>query len=505
MFYLNNFKTLLMVAIAFSFLSATVALAEDVIQVTSSEVKTIDLTQESSGAAGSGIVDGIKNFFKGDPAAKGDDELNKNLDIDFAKLHQEVETKFAEARALAMTSNNYEKLKTVGTRFSAERASCTKWHASAASSCLENLSEHMISGTSKVNALLSTLNVFGVNDSCNKMGQAMNIAQVALTGYTGVCGAMKSGCGLFCVGARKTLGELQKLNKEMVNKCPPPTSTLAADCEQKKGEFETALKQLSEGYQQELAEDQIMSMAGKAKLCTDKYANLLLSGLTGLASVGKSLSDAKKCEEDSVGNDMAANSKNKCDDPANAQLPECICLKKPNTPGCENGPTIRESNSSNGSIAATGGVGDIGLGSNDGMGPDFGSGGIGEDMPGVDPREPASAGMAGGGGSSAGLSGGGGDSGSGAGGSAGDGKSKLNTNILGGGAGGGGGGWGSGSFGSGGDKYRAYLPGGDKDPNRGVAGQDAAWNKEVTGHGGKSNWDKIKDRYRDNRNSLLAN
>lgn len=44
--------------------------------------------------------------------------------------------------------------------------------------------------------------------------------------------------------------------------------------------------------------------------------------------------------------------------------------------------------------------------------------------------------------------------------------------------------------------YAAYLPGGEKDPQRTVAGE-STWRKEVTSAGGKSNWQKTRDRYKD--------
>lgn len=405
-------------------------------------------------------------------------------------------------------ANAFSEINSLNETFVEQRKTCTDRHTWAENSCLEFLSEHMVGATSAVNSVLGLLNVSGVNDSCNTMQKAMDIAQAGLTSYTAVCGTMKVGCGSSCVAARKTLESIKKAKARVEAASCKFIPQEGNECTANIENFKGAVKNLWNEYDKDLKEDEPLSMVGKAKLCTEKYSDLVRSGIAGLASVMKSLTAAKQCEEDSRGQVAAADAiAVKCADPANEQLPECICLKKPNTPGCENGPTIRESNSSNGNIAAMGGLGDLSASDGSGSGPDFGGGGLGESMPGVEPREPASAGVGGGGGSSAGLGGGGGGgSGSGPGGEAGEGKSKLNTNILGGAGGGGGGGWGSGGFGSGsGDKYRAYLPGGDKDPNRGVAGQEAAWNKEVTGHGGKSNWDKIKDRYRDNRNTLLAN
>ncbi|MEN0059187.1 MAG: hypothetical protein AAGB31_10170, partial [Bdellovibrio sp.] len=54
------------------------------------------------------------------------------------------------------------------------------------------------------------------------------------------------------------------------------------------------------------------------------------------------------------------------------------------------------------------------------------------------------------------------------------------------------------------ENYKEYMPGGSKDPNRGMLGEQA-WKKEVTGQAGKSNWEKVKDRYQDNKSSLLGN
>lgn len=451
------------------------------------------------------------------PNTKPGEAPSKNLEKEPVTGGQNTDSKFKDAfkeadstfKSGGLISSSYVELQQLHMRFEKERETCTDRHKWAENSCLEFLSEHMIDGTAKVNSILGLLNVTGVNDACNTMQRAMDVAQAAMTSYTTVCGTMKVGCGTSCVAARKTLDQIKAASKKAYSDahCMNSLDTICTGVILPK--FRQDLNALAAEYNKDLSESDPLSMVGKAKLCKEKYSQLLTSGLTGLASVLKSMSAAKQCEKDSRGqvavDDAIAV---KCADPANEQLPECICLKKPNTPGCENGPTIRETNSSNGNIAAMGGLGDIGASGGGISGPDFGGGGIGDDVPGVEPREPASAGMAGGGGgSSAGLGGGGGGgSGSGPGGEAGDGKSKLNTNILGGAGGGGGGGWGAGGYNSGsGDKYRAYLPGGDKDPNRGVAGQEAAWNKEVTGHGGKSNWDKIKDRYRDNRNTLLAN
>ena len=82
----------------------------------------------------------------------------------------------------------------------------------------------------------------------------------------------------------------------------------------------------------------------------------------------------------------------------------------------------------------------------------------------------------------------------------------LNTNILSGMDGGGGGGGGS----RGGGRvdpslsaYQAYMPGGAKDPSRGVASKTFG-NGQVTASGSKSNWEKVRERYRENKPTLAG-
>lgn len=81
---------------------------------------------------------------------------------------------------------------------------------------------------------------------------------------------------------------------------------------------------------------------------------------------------------------------------------------------------------------------------------------------------------------------------------------RLNANVLGGYGGGGGGGGGAGPGYGTNDvdpKLKAYMPGGEKDPSRSIASQFA---KEVSPPGGRSNWEKIRNRYRDNTRTLLT-
>jgi hypothetical protein len=83
-------------------------------------------------------------------------------------------------------------------------------------------------------------------------------------------------------------------------------------------------------------------------------------------------------------------------------------------------------------------------------------------------------------------------------------KGSLNTNILSDYDGGGGGARGSGGGGSGGGSgYNAYMPGQRKDPSRALASQNAI-SSQVTSAGSKSNWEKVTERYTENKPTLMG-
>ncbi|WP_413569071.1 hypothetical protein ACLWBD_16985 [Bdellovibrio sp. HCB117] len=411
-----------------------------------------------------------------------------------------------------LVNDQYEQIKKGFEQYTGWRQSCLNNHSRASTVCLEEYSPDLASTASNINILLSTLGGMAVNDACSGFAKAMDIAKAGLTAYTSACGVMKAGCGVSCVKARSGLEDMQKYAAaaEKSAQCAPnPNPGQTQLCESYKASYHNDLKNIMQYVKQEQEKGDKRSISGKVSLCTGKYAQLLASAGSGIMSLANSMKQGQKCDEDTSGSTTpttTASTEEKCKVAANANLPECICLANPRTPGCSNnyekpgessvvggvgtGSTDKSNISGDRSVAGLGGGSIPGLDS-----PTGGASGSGGDSGGM-PGAPSGGG--------AGLGGGGGISASG------DKPSEaaakgLDANILG-GTGGGGGGGGFGSFGGGsGDKYRAYLPGGAKDPSKGVAGQQQAWKNEVTGQGGKSNWEKVKERYRDNKNTLLNN
>nr|BFD68856.1 hypothetical protein HAGR004_38780 [Bdellovibrio sp. HAGR004] len=458
------------------------------------------------------------------PGAKGDDdEANKGLDDVYTNIRTGLEqvlnaykTISGNMPGVTIVTPGYQEIVNYGHKYVDNRDNCISRQGKAAMACLENYSEDLQTGIASINMLLSTIGSAAVNDTCSTFSKAMDVAKGAMTAYTSACGVMKAGCGWSCVQTRGGLEGLTKGLKasEAGTSCKPVVppnhpqyAQFQAACSTFISEYGAGLKTLAANIPKDLNAKDKKAVAGKAAICTGKYAMLLASAGTGILSLANSLKQGKDCKDntDGTGTPVAAAAKDKCEDPANAQLPECICKANPRTPGCAN--SYQKANESGDSrLTASGadvnpaalggkdGLGGLGLGGDGSTLGENGAGG-GSDSGGI------GAPMGGGGG----LSGFGGSGGGGGGGKEEAAKKGLNTDILSGSGGGGGGGGFGGYRGAASDsKYRAYLPGGAKDPAQGLAGQQA-WTKEVTGQGGKSNWEKVRERYRDNKNTLLNN
>lgn len=404
---------------------------------------------------------------------------------------------------------SYQAILAAQKKYMADKPTCVSRHDSAASACLEHLSPNILTGVTALNTLLSTAGGAAVKDSCSGFARAMDLAKAAMTAYTAACGTMKAGCGLSCVSARKSLEAIKSAIASDASTCAGAMDAFArSNCLQAHAKYKANLGNLSGAVAEELNQNEKKSIAGKAGLCTEKYANLLTSGITGIISLMNAAKQGDKCAAETDGTGTGDADACKVAATANTEAcickvptaPECVCLKNPRNPGCPgasdngsaSGPDSYARLSGNNKTTMPDGTQKVDLGGFNKSTFEMGDRNPTSEANGAPPPT---------GGGSAGLGGGGGSGG----GSGGDGAGKkgLNANILG-GTGGGGGSWRAGGSGAGANsKYRSYLPGGDKDPNK-LAGQQS-WTKEVTGQGGKSNWEKVKDRYRDNKNTLLNN
>ncbi|MGZ3771189.1 MAG: hypothetical protein ACXWRG_16185 [Bdellovibrio sp.] len=482
---------------------------------------------ESSVAAKPAETNGPANATGGEASGekKDADGAGEFLPVD-AKIREDkgiVEETISKTKSeptIIAHAPGYPDLMKFSQQYLDNKESCVDSHKGAAWACLEFLSDHMIEGAAALSAV-SALGGMAIKDTCSKFSSAMDIASKALSAYTAACGIAKLSCGGWCGSALEGLDGIIKTNGEL--SCAPkpglpPTQIETANqtCRNFKEKYRNDVASLKQHAETDRNAKNNISVAGKDALCKEKYTQLAISAVAGIASLAKSIMQGKNCEKNTAADvtKLAAvqPTVDQCADPKNASLPDCICAKNPRTPGCGN--TFQKPGDSSVSRLAASAMGPGGSASNNaknGLGGLDGNSGL----PPVDTSNFNGSGDGGGGagapmgGGSAGLSGGGsgggGGNGAGANGSGGGGLdlSKYGSGFAGGGGGAGryGGGY---SSGSGSSKYGAYLPGGAKDPTRGLAGQQA-WTNEVTGQGGKSNWEKVKERYHDNKGSLINN
>ncbi|WP_413582932.1 hypothetical protein [Bdellovibrio sp. HCB288] len=490
----NAIHRVFTILFAISFASASAFAAEPVVQGSDAKVAR----QKQAAGATPTTLDPVKD------SPDGADGAGKGLD----SVYNQILAEYNAVRAMwgvVVNDKAAPDITKLKEEYQNNRTACIDRQKYAAYACLENWSPAIQDGVAAVNTLMSTVGSAAVKDSCSNFAKAMDIAKYAMTAYTGACGTMKAGCGLSCVAARDALDSLyKKMYGNTVITCVNQTT-----CPADRTTYQNARAKLAQTLKQELDKGNNLSIAGKAEVCTGKYAQLAISAAAGIFGIAQSLKQGESCEEESSADasTAGATTAETCAVAANANLPECICLKNPMLEGCGSTAAKASMNASGGGLSALS-AGSSEAGTDGLTAADLASGSTDPDISGA--RNPSSAASGAGapvGGGGANLGGGSGFGGAGAAGEEKSGQKALDTNILGGAGGGGGGG---GMWGGGGDAdsdksgYRSYLPGGAKDPLKMNGGTSNA-SKEVTGQGGKSNWEKVRERYQDNRSSLINN
>ncbi|KYG66575.1 hypothetical protein AZI86_05890 [Bdellovibrio bacteriovorus] len=423
-------------------------------------------------------------------------QINGSFDQRARQAYQQ-----GEVGKKGLSGTNFPALEKDLQEYAKNREACLTNQAGAANQCLEGLSPNTDQAAAGVNNVLGQVGQ-NASDTCGKFSKAMDLAKAGLAAFNGQCGAAKGGCSSSCSKATSGLAALKKKAQAAMssaNCSQAVTPEQQAACPALLEAYKSALQEGIQAAEQEMDSKDPEAVAGKQSLCDKKYTANIGSALQGIMSMLAGMKQGSKCEEETDGTaEQLGTLADKCMQPENASLPECICKANPRTVGCS---AAYQSMSANGKNELGGGINDKAN-----VDPSGNSGTL--DNNGLGGMEQAARSPSGDGGAGAPMGGGGAGIGSstvgngnGAGGGEGAGGKGLNTNILG-GAGGGGAGGGAWGAGGAGDKYRQYLPGGAKDPAKALAGQQS-WKNEVTGQGGKSNWEKVKDRYRDNKSTLL--
>lgn len=398
-------------------------------------------------------------------------------------------------------------------------SSCVKTQATASTICREETSPQLQGTLNQVNTVASLISGVAITDACSSLAKMARLATGGLTAYTAACSAARATCEGACATVKNNLDRVKDLSGQITPACTHFTAVNRTDIAQLTMETDSiaacAAYQAAHGEYMTMVNKVIVpdstigetkSIALRDKACTYEYTSMIASAGAGIVSLVNSFKQGKQCEEDTDGTgatDVAATPTQgeKCALPENAATQECICYNNPRTTGCGNSYSKLDAGDRDALGASIGATSDVAGGGALNLGD-----GIGTEMTHAERNSNSAGGLPGaptGGGSGLGGSGGGSGAGRAA---ASEGKAETADYDSGfEGGGGGRGGFGGGGSGAGsGNKYRSYLPGGEKDPAKALAGNEA-WKKEVTGQAGKSNFEKISDRYRDNNSTLLNN
>ncbi len=402
-----------------------------------------------------------------------------------------------QVNMLNTTTIDTTEIKSAAEKLSVTGSSCDFKKTLADAACLENESIPISKYVSEFGDLINLGVMIGssIGEQCKGISNALSKAGTALGLYQAAC----AGAQAICEGSCATVYTQLEVFRTQVTKLVSDANAMVANCPAIHPACESFHKDKNEISKFAGAVNPILPSAqtitSDKRVVCGQYKISAKTAMLGAVSALKGFAQSKNCEDKNSNGDVASmdcsNTKS-----LSYSSPNCMCARGEKSPAeCQN-ININTGNLKTAAIALpknSQNSKDEKLGG--GLGLDADSSSLGPQNAGL---SGAPSPVDGGGG---GLGGGGG-TGGGAQDSAGNGK-RLNTNILGGGFGGGGGGGSSGGgpgYGEMDAKLKDYMPGGKNDPNRSLASQMA---KEVTPQAGRSNWEKIRLRYRDHYSSLL--
>ena len=357
--------------------------------------------------------------------------------------------------------------------------SCNMKTKIANTMCLESSSPALGSFMAKYGLMLQVAGqtVKSLTDQCDDVGKLLNLSTVAISAFQVACSTAQGVCSSSCSSVEPLADAYFKAGNAAINSAASGSV-----------EIETADIHMQNAMQIKLRTKAALALCASYDIKAETAIGAVVIGLTGMKQ-------AQSCKEQTASTDSGID----CTNPQNPAYNQksCMCTRNELPAAeCQNqvvANTVKAPNVQTG--------GKVVFDKDGNPVPDFSAAENGAPLA---ADGSSSAGLpgapsGGGGGGGVGASGG---SGKAQDGFAGGGGRRYNTNVTGGFGGGGGAGFGSGA-GYGEDaSLGAYKPGGAKDPSRTIASQLA---KEVTGQGGRSNWEKVKSRYIDNSRKLLGN
>lgn len=463
---------------------------------TNKELFSTDSYQSNSAA------DSSSGASSGDSGAAGAAGFSEKANIESNKPPSTFD-KDIQAACFLQSDMAQQALKELCTDAPKSTASCSENFIPAGTACNPDTNSSVLQQTALIQTLLSSAQ--GLTDSCSIFSKAMSLGKAAMAAYTTYCSVKRQMCDSSCSKSVTLVKQMNSAANSIYLKlgttsCLNPSNTECTFENNDKNRVKEIIKITSSESQ-----NTSPTVANKLKVCATDMTTLLGLGVANIASLAQAKNSSDQCEKQTAANDTvkatdAASATVDCGLSANADKPVCICKANPRLKGCEGVSTSLATNSTmstggSGSTSGKGLSGNIGNGTDAAINKQFPS-----DLAKTNKNDGTSSGSGFGGGSTAGLTGST-DSGSASEAQLSKNASAGNANILSTESGGGGGyRFGLGSNTAGRSQARGVANAG------GAKGKLSAmdWSNQVTSVAGKSNFDKIKTRYNENRTSLLA-
>jgi hypothetical protein len=341
-----------------------------------------------------------------------------------------------------------------GAEYESTRVACYGAQSTASTMCMESTNPNLISTVAAVNLGVAGLNSLAVNDACKGMSKIMTLAQTGMTGFLAVCGAMRLKCNMACGTTNAALAKLSGAAAgayycQIINPVTGPGT-----CGVVTKAYVAAIAKLKAALALEAnaADVTVRPVAAKVAICTKGYALMLASGAVSLMSIVNSMKQSKNCDKESDGGGSSGTASTA----AAATTTAAASTTGAGTTTTTGTTTETPETSSNLIVAPTTPAASA------------------TDTATSSQVRTASANQAAGAAGARGTLSSSGSSLSSSGASTELASTAVNEKTK---------------------EYQAYMPGGTKDPSRNIAGQ-SAYEKEVTAAGGKSNWSKTRDAYR---------
>ncbi|WP_409478498.1 hypothetical protein [Pseudobdellovibrio sp. HCB154] len=263
-------------------------------------------------------------------------------------------------QAIICLETNLQELEAAKIKLKEQKESCSSSSGQAEKLCSMVRSEKA-QQVQQVMSLGATVlsKVTAASEACGTTSSISKIAQGGMLAAQGACTAMKFRCDMSCASAKKTI-ELMKTKAELIQKCKLTLQAIASSGSQ----AQQAATRLSAKLEQELTPEK--SVPSAITQCKNHKLDMATMGLAALGFLS-AFQDAEKCKEQLASGGGGGNGSSTsgmagpqmttaeyCSQPQNAASITCKCTANPNAEGCTG--SLMNSGVALGKINANGGL-----------------------------------------------------------------------------------------------------------------------------------------------------